>query len=110
MPIYYLKRKAFMARMGRGKISKSRSKLVRSKDKHGITKYLKVFEVGQKAVIKIDSSSQNYPHPRHQGLIGEVIEKRGRGYVVKVRVGNSYKKIITVPEHLKEIAPQKKPE
>lgn len=97
-----------MARMGHGKISKSRNKLLRSKDKHGITKYLKEFEIGQKAVIKIDSSSQNYPHPRHQGLIGEVIEKRGRGYVVKVRVGNSYKKIVTVPEHLREIPEEKK--
>jgi large subunit ribosomal protein L21e len=94
--------------MGHGKISKARCKLIRPKDKHGITKYLKEFEVGQKAVIKIDSSSQNYPHPRHQGLIGEVIEKRGRGYVVQVRVGNSYKKIITVPEHLKAIVEQKK--
>lgn len=97
-----------MARMGHGKISKARNKLIMSKDKHGITKYLKVFELGQKAVIKIDSSSQNYPHPRHQGLIGEVIEKRGRGYVLKVRVGNSYKTIIATPEHLKAIVEQKK--
>ncbi|MBN2095330.1 MAG: 50S ribosomal protein L21e [Candidatus Aenigmarchaeota archaeon] len=95
-----------MARLGHGKISKARKKLIRPKEKKGITKYLKELEVGQKAVVKLDSSSQNYPHPRHQGLIGEIVEKRGRGYVLKVRVGNSYKKIITSPEHLKEIQAQ----
>jgi len=94
--------------MGHGKISKARNKLIRRKEKHGITKYLKEFKLGEKAVIKLDSSSQNYPHPRHQGLIGEVIEKRGRGYVMKVRVGNSYKTINATPEHLKAIVPQKK--
>lgn len=89
--------------MGHGKNSKARHKLLRPKKKEGITKYLKELEVGQKAVIKLDSSSQNYPHPRHHGLIGEVLEKRGRGYVLKVRVGNSYKTIIATPEHLKAI-------
>ncbi|MGC9310474.1 MAG: 50S ribosomal protein L21e [Candidatus Aenigmatarchaeota archaeon] len=97
-----------MARTGHGKISKSRHKLIRSKKKEGITKYLKEFEVGQKAVIKIDSSSQNFPHPRHQGLIGEVAEKRGKGYVLNVKVGNSRKKIIATPEHLKAVSAGKK--
>ena len=92
-----------MARTGHGKISKSRHKLIRSKKKEGITKYLKEFEIGQKAVIKIDSSSQNYPHPRHQGLIGEVVEKRGRAFVLNVRTGGLYKKIILTPEHLKAL-------
>lgn len=92
-----------MARFGHGKISKHRSKLIRDKKKEGITKYLKEFEIGQKAFIRIDSSSQNYPHPRHQGLIGEVIEKRGRAFILKVRTGGKYRQIIATPEHLKAV-------
>jgi large subunit ribosomal protein L21e len=96
-----------MARKGHGKISKSRNKLIRRFRKEGITKYLKELEIGQKAVIDLDSSSQNYPHPRHQGLIGEVIEKRGRAFVLKVRTGGMYKKIIATPEHIKSLPEQK---
>lgn len=92
-----------MARFGHGKISKSRSKLKKPKRKEGITKYLKSFEIGEKAIIKIDSSSQNYPHPRYHGLIGRVAGKRGRAYIIDVRTGKKSKQIIATPEHLKKI-------
>ncbi|RLI99165.1 MAG: 50S ribosomal protein L21e [Candidatus Aenigmatarchaeota archaeon] len=91
-----------MARFGHGKISKSRNKLIKSKKKEGITKYLKKFEIGEKVVIKIDSSSQNYPHPRYHGLIGEVSNTQGKAYIVDIIVGNKQKHIISVPEHLKK--------
>ncbi len=93
-----------MARFGHGKISKSRDKLKKTKKKEGITKYLRSFEKGEKVVVKIDSTSQNYPHPRYHGLIGDIKEKRGRGYIVEVRTGNKSKQIITTPEHLKKIS------
>ena len=92
-----------MARFGHGKISKARSKLKKPKRKEGITKYLRSFEIGEKVVIKIDSSSQNYPHPRYHGVIGEVKGKRGKAYIVGIKVGNTSKQIISTPEHLKKI-------
>lgn len=91
-----------MARFSHGKISKARSKLKRDKRKKGITRYLKTFEPGEKAIIKLDSSSQNYPHPRYHGLIGEVKGKRGKAYIVDVKIGKKLKQIITTPEHLEK--------
>ncbi len=91
-----------MARYGHGKISKSRSKLIKYKKNKGITKYLKKFEIGEKVVIKIDPSSQNYPHPRYHGLIGKISNTRGKAYIVDIVVGNKQKQIISVPEHLKK--------
>ena len=92
-----------MARFGSGKISKARNKLKRDKKKKGITKYLKNFKIGERAVIVIDSSSQNYPHPRFQGLIGKVKEKRGNSYILDIRTGNKRKDLIVSPEHLKKV-------
>jgi large subunit ribosomal protein L21e len=92
-----------MARFGHGKISKSRNKLKKSKRKEGITKYLRSFEIGEKVVVKIDPSSQNYPHPRYHGLIGDVKGKRGKAYIVDVKVGKTQKQLIATPEHLKKI-------
>ena len=73
-----------------------------------ITEYLKTFEVGEKAAIVLEPSShKGMPHPRYHGLIGEVVGRRGRAYLVKVRVGkNTYKTLIARPEHLKKVPRQ----
>ncbi|MCD6274417.1 MAG: 50S ribosomal protein L21e [Candidatus Aenigmarchaeota archaeon] len=92
-----------MAKFSHGKLRKARHKLKKDKKKEGITKYLRNFEIGEKVVIKIDSSSQNYPHPRYHGLIGEVKGKRGKAYIIGLKFGNSQKQIITTSEHLKKI-------
>jgi large subunit ribosomal protein L21e len=92
-----------MARFGKGKISKARHKLKKDKRKQGITKYLRTFEIGEKTAIVIDSSSQNYPHPRYHGLIGNIKGKRGRAYLVSFKVGNKMKELVITPEHLKKL-------
>lgn len=92
-----------MARFGKGKISKARNKLRRGKKKEGITKYLKNFGVGERAAIVIDSSSQNYPHPRFHGFIGKIKEKRGSSYILDIRTGNKRKELTVSPEHLKKV-------
>jgi len=93
-----------MARFGKGKISKARNKLKKDRKKQGITRFLKTFEIGEKAAIVIDSSSQNYPHPRYHGLIGEIKGKRGRAYIISVKTGNKFRELIITPEHLKKIS------
>ncbi|MCD6383214.1 MAG: 50S ribosomal protein L21e [Thermoplasmata archaeon] len=70
-----------------------------------ITTFLKTFEVGEKAAIVLEPSSQKgMPHPRYHGMIGEVVGRRGNAYLVKVRVGRTkFKILIARPEHLKKV-------
>jgi large subunit ribosomal protein L21e len=68
-----------------------------------IKRSLQEFEVGDQVIIKVDPAyHKGMPHSRHFGKQGEVIEKRGRAYVVKLRSGNLYKKLICAPVHLKK--------
>ncbi len=76
-------------------------KPVRAKGKPKLTKYLYEYENGASVIIKIDSSQQKaLPHRRFHGKIGQVIDKRGRGYVVRVAQGDSTRDIIVRTEHL----------
>lgn len=69
-----------------------------------VNEFLKQFEIGDKVVIKINSSSESgMPFRRFQGLCGEVVEKRGRAYVLEIKDGDKVKKVIANPEHLKKI-------
>src|SRR4030042_5914689 len=76
-------------------------KPVREKGKPKLTKFLYDYENGASVIIKIDSAQQKaLPHRRFHGKIGQVIEKRGRGYVIQVAQGDATKKIILRTEHL----------
>jgi large subunit ribosomal protein L21e len=69
-----------------------------------INEFLKEFEIGDKVAININSSSESgMPFRRFQGLCGEVVEKRGRAYVLEIKDGDKTKKIIANPEHLKKV-------
>ncbi len=76
-------------------------KAPRDKGKPKLGKLLIEHQVGSQVIIKIDSSVQKgMPHKRFHGKIGTVIDKRGRGYVVKVPQGDAMKEIIVRSEHL----------
>jgi large subunit ribosomal protein L21e len=76
-------------------------KPTREKGKPNIGKLLVEHEVGSRVIIKIDSSVQkSIPHRRFHGKIGTVLDKRGRGYVVRVPQGESVKEIVVRSEHL----------
>ena len=76
-------------------------KPIREKGKPKLTKFLYKYENGASVIIKIDSSQQKaLPHRRFHGKIGKVIDKRGRGYIVRVAQGNSMREIIVRTEHL----------
>ena len=69
-----------------------------------INRYIKQFNSGDKVVIDIESaSSKGMPFRRFQGLVGKIIEKRGRSYVVEIKDGNKTKTVIANPEHLKSL-------
>ena len=76
-------------------------KTTREKGKLNISKLLTNYEIGSQVIIKMDSSVQkSLPHKRFHGKIGVILEKRGRGYVVRVPKGNSIRSIIVRAEHL----------
>lgn len=69
-----------------------------------ISSYIKQFKIGERVVIDINSSSsKGTPFKRFQGLLGNVVERRGRAFIVEIKDGNKTKKVITTAEHLKAL-------
>ncbi len=70
-----------------------------------ISEFLKEFKTDQRVAIKINPSShKGMPHPRFEGKIGKVKEKRGNAYLVEISVGKTNKNVIARAEHLKQVA------
>ena len=92
-----------MVRSSKGFRAGTRRKLkgrLRQKFKPG--GFLQEFKPGDKVIIKIEPSSQgSIPHSRMRGKIGEIVEKLGRAYMVRFKVGKVTKKLIAKPEHLR---------
>ncbi len=89
-----------MVRKSYGKMRGTRHKL-KSRGKPTISKFLKDFNNGDKVCIDFVPSSK-LPHPRFQGLVGTVVGKRGKSYIVEIRDGNAPKKLMLRPEHLEK--------
>jgi large subunit ribosomal protein L21e len=93
-----------------------RSKGFRSKTRHKLSKHprtrgnpppshsLRDYPPGTKVAITINASVQKgMPHPRFQGLTGNVRERRGDAFVIELYSKNKLKTIISRPEHLRLI-------
>ncbi|MEM1518334.1 MAG: 50S ribosomal protein L21e [Nitrososphaerota archaeon] len=64
--------------------------------------YLSEIPIGSKVSIIIDPAThRGSPHRRYHGKIGEIVEKRGRGYIVAVKVGSKRKLLSLLPEHIR---------
>lgn len=69
-----------------------------------VNQFMRKFELGQKIVVDIDSSSTSgMPFRRFQGHTGKVVGTRGRAYLVEIKAGNMLKKVIAKPEHIKAL-------
>lgn len=67
----------------------------------GLSRLMYEYKPGDPVIIDVNPTYiETAPHRRYQGKVGKVVEKRGRAYVIEVRVGSKIKKIITTPEHL----------
>ncbi|MCS7132374.1 MAG: 50S ribosomal protein L21e [Nitrososphaeria archaeon] len=63
--------------------------------------YLHDFRPGEKVAIKLNPSMhKGSPHRRYHGKIGEVVGRKGRAYVVRVRLGEKFKTLTVLPDHL----------
>ena len=93
-----------MVKRSLGYRSRSRyllSKHPRQRGLRGLSTYLVNYNIGDKVIIDIDPSvHKGAPHRRYHGKIGTIIERRGRAYVVGIRFGSKFKKIIVGCEHL----------
>ncbi len=91
----------------KGKRSKTRSKYrknIREKGKTPISKIIQDFDIGTKAVIKVDPSVHDgQPHRKFHGRTGTIVGKQGKAFMLKVKDGNDYKKVISRPEHLEKV-------
>ncbi len=93
-----------MAKRIGGSRRKSRSKMtkkVSEKGKIKISRYFQEFKKGDRVTVKIEPSiHKGLPDPVFQGRVGEVLEKRGYCYVLKVMDGSVEKKLMVHPIHL----------
>ena len=91
-----------MAQESKGFRRKTRRKLTRGlRERITITKLMEEFNIGEKVIIKIHPSIHDgMPHPRFHGRAGEIIERRGDCYVVKIKDGDKEKKVIAHIAHL----------
>ncbi|MDW8084194.1 MAG: hypothetical protein RMI49_03220 [Candidatus Caldarchaeum sp.] len=64
--------------------------------------YLREFSPGDRVLIAIEPAVQKgSPHRRYHGKVGQIVEKRGRGYVVKV--GEEGKILSILPDHIRGV-------
>ena len=87
------KSKGFLNRATRSLRKRSRSKIT-------VNKLLKEFKIGDKVLIRIERGFNNIPHRRYWGKIGEIIDKQGEFYKVKISNQNKEKYILVHPIHL----------
>mgnify|MGYP000361939458 CR=1 FL=1 len=91
----------------KGKNSRTRNKYrknIREKGKTSINKIIQDFEIGTKATIKVDSSVHDgQPHRKFHGRTGTIVGQQGKAFMLKVKDGNDYKKVISRPEHLEKV-------
>ncbi|HLD78251.1 MAG TPA: 50S ribosomal protein L21e [archaeon] len=94
-----------MVRFGHGFRHGSRYKLRKEpRSKFTVEPFLASFAQGERVAVDIYPASQKgMPHPRMQGLVGTVTERRGDAYVIAVPVGRKVKTVIARPEHLHRI-------
>jgi len=92
-----------MSKSGRGFRARTRRKFKKPhKAKFTVEKYLAEFHPKQVVTIDVDSSStKNIPHYRYKGKTGVIVRKRGRAYVVAIKLGNKDKTLMLRPEHLR---------
>jgi large subunit ribosomal protein L21e len=94
-------------RRSRGFRSRTRQKL--KGGRFSIAEALQTFAIGARVRLHLNPAVHSgMPHPRYQGRLGEVLESRGRSFVVGVKDGSLLKQFTCRPEHLKPEKTQKK--
>jgi large subunit ribosomal protein L21e len=98
-----------MVKSSKGFRSRSRgtfTKEVRERGLPPVSRFLRVFEIGQKVMVRIEPSDPHgQPHPRYQGRTCTVVGKSGRAYRIRFLDGGKMKELIATPIHLVPVQP-----
>ena len=90
----------------KGPRSKTRYMLKKKVRERGFPKpneFLKEFETGEIVHIKTNPSYHGgMPFRRFHGKTGRIVGKQGECYYIEIRDGNSIKKVLVHPVHLKK--------
>ncbi len=96
-----------MVKRSKGIMANTRSKFKKSPRNRGsppITRFLHSYDIGEKANIVIESSSQRgQPHHRYHGRVGTIIGMQGKSYIVRIKLDRINKDLIVRAEHLRPI-------
>lgn len=88
----------------RYKARKTLRKRVRERGLAPLGKLLRKYEIGEKVAIVIDPSiHKGMPHRRYHGRVGTITDKRGRAYLVKLKIGKKERSLFVKPEHLRAL-------
>jgi large subunit ribosomal protein L21e len=92
-----------MVRKAKGPRHGTRNKMV-AKSRPKPSEFLKQFAVGDRVhvVMKPNIKSRGYPYVKFAGATGEVIEKRGNAYLVRISDKDAKKTLILNPVHLRK--------
>jgi large subunit ribosomal protein L21e len=78
-------------------------KSIKTRGKIQLSRYFQEFGEGDSvSVVKEKAIPSSFPS-RLQGRTGTIESKRGRAYMIKVKDGNSEKRFLIEPVHLKKI-------
>ncbi len=62
------------------------------------------YKPGDKVYIVINSSvMKGMPHYRYHGKVATIVGKRGKSYIVQLKVGSKIKTLFIRPEHLRPV-------
>lgn len=76
----------------------------RDRGKVSIRKLLQEFNVGERVrIIQEPAVHKGMPHPRFKNLVGTIVRKQGRAYVVAIKDKNKPKEVISAPVHLERL-------
>lgn len=99
-----------MVKMSHGPRAGSRIKMTKRVKEKGMPKvndFLKEFEIGDYAAVNINPSvHKGMPSHMFQGYTGKIKDKRGRCYILEIKVGGVKKELIAAPIHLSKIKVQ----
>jgi len=81
----------------------SRKKSIRTRGKFSLSRFFQRFQDGDRVAVLIEKSkSFGFPE-RLQGMTGIIEGKRGRSYIVRIKMMRKEKQFIIEPIHLKKI-------
>jgi large subunit ribosomal protein L21e len=94
-----------MARKSKGTLSRRTRNLSRhfKGQMRSVDTAIIKYNIGDMVAIVPGANAKNIPHPRYKGKIGEIVEKRGSSYLIKLKIMNATKTLVVPPIHLKYI-------